>query len=250
MALTFGPGINIGSGINLTSEIVSTTGSANFVSASSQYLNATSVSVGTTLSTYEWWFYLTSLPTSYAGMFNNRGGGTATNGFNVYIDSSGFIYFNSSGGITSVLYNGGGAGISLNTWHHIAINRTSTLNRWSCYIDGVSTSLAQTNTTTNNTIILGYDPNASGSAYFNGYISNFRYVKGVQVYTGNFTVPTSPLTATQSAGTNISAITGTQTQLLLNTVNGAGFLTDSSTFNITVTNNNGVTSSALNPFGL
>ena len=49
---------------------------------------------------------------------------------------------------------------------------------------------------------------------FGGYISNLRVVKGVAVYTGNFSPPTSPLTATQSAGTNIAAITGTQTSLL------------------------------------
>jgi hypothetical protein len=73
-------------------------------------------------------------------------------------------------------------------------------------------------------------------------------VKGVAVYTGAFTVPTSPLATTQGAGTNISAITGTQTQLLLNTYQGAGFLTDTSANAFTVTNNGGATSAALNPF--
>ena len=60
--------------------------------------------------------------------------------------------------------------------------------------------------------------------------------------------PTAPLATTQSAGTNISAITGTQTQLLLNTPNNASFLVDSSTNAFTVTNNGSVTSNALNPF--
>ncbi|NBS62524.1 MAG: LamG domain-containing protein, partial [Microbacteriaceae bacterium] len=46
------------------------------------------------------------------------------------------------------------------------------------------------------------------------YMSNVRVVKGVAVYTGNFTVPSTPLAITQSSGTNISAITGTQTSLL------------------------------------
>jgi len=46
------------------------------------------------------------------------------------------------------------------------------------------------------------------------YMSNVRVVKGVAVYTGNFTVPSTPLALTQSSGTNISAITGTQTSLL------------------------------------
>ena len=60
---------------------------------------------------------------------------------------------------------------------------------------------------------------------------------------------TFPDATTQSSSTNISAITGTQTQLLLNTYSaGANFLTDTSTNAFTVTNNGAVTSSATNPF--
>jgi hypothetical protein len=73
-------------------------------------------------------------------------------------------------------------------------------------------------------------------------------VKGVQVYTGSYNVPAAPLTLTQGADVGVSAITAGQTELLLNTINGANFLADSSTNNFTVTNVNGVTSSALNPF--
>jgi len=90
------------------------------------------------------------------------------------------------------------------------------------------------------------DHNASGNG--SGNLSNVRVVRGVAVYTGAFTPPTAPLTVTQGAGTNISAITAGQTQLLLNTVDGANFLVDSSTNAITVTNTGAVTSSALNPF--
>jgi hypothetical protein len=46
--------------------------------------------------------------------------------------------------------------------------------------------------------------------------------------------------STQSSGTNISAITGTQTSLLLNTVIGPNYITDSSSFVTTLTNTGGV----------
>ena len=136
---------------------------------------------------------------------------------------------------------------SINNWYHVAMtyNGAGTVTLW---VDGVSIGtwassglVASSQTTQIGTFETGENP-------FIGNISNFRVVKGVAVYTGAFTPPTAPLTTTQSSGTNISAITGTQTQLLLNTYQGAGFLTDASTNNFTVTNIGSVTSAALNPF--
>jgi hypothetical protein len=71
-------------------------------------------------------------------------------------------------------------------------------------------------------------------------------VIGLGVYTGAFTVPTSPLALTQSSGTNISAITAGQTQLLL-PLNVSPF-TDSSTNAITVTNTGTVVPGVQYPF--
>ena len=85
------------------------------------------------------------------------------------------------------------------------------------------------------------DHGASGNG--SGNLSNVRVVRGVAVYTGTFTPPTSALALTQSSGINISAITAGQTQLLL-PLNATPF-TDSSTNAITVTNTGTVTSSAL-----
>jgi alpha-tubulin suppressor-like RCC1 family protein/two-component sensor histidine kinase len=87
----------------------------------------------------------------------------------------------------------------------------------------------------------------AGSTFVTGFMSNLRVVKGVGVYTGNFTTPTSPLTSTQSSGTNIAAIADTSTSLL--TCQSATIIDNSST-PLTITNN-GTTqvSRAYSPFG-
>jgi len=135
----------------------------------------------------------------------------------------------------------------LNNWYHVAMtyNGSGTVTLW---VGGASVGTWASSglvASSNTTQIGCFD---SGGNPFSGNISNMRVVKGVAVYTGAFTPPTAPLATTQSSGTNISAITGTQTQLLLNTYQGAGFLTDASTNNFTVTNIGSVTSAALNPF--
>jgi hypothetical protein len=68
-------------------------------------------------------------------------------------------------------------------------------------------------------LTIGNENTATTLAAFVGYLTNFRWVKGLAVYTGNFTVPTSALTATASAnpygGSNTVAIGSGYTKLLL-----------------------------------
>jgi hypothetical protein len=115
-----------------------------------------------------------------------------------------------------------------NNWHHYALTRSG--NTWNMYVDG---NLESTGTYSGsyNTALgglrLGYSTWDGSNGWFKGLLSNVRFVKGVVVYTGAFTPSKKPLTATQLPSTNISAITGTQTSLLLNTVSGAS-LADSS----------------------
>lgn len=96
--------------------------------------------------------------------------------------------------------------ITNNVWTHVALvkNGTSVL----LYINGTQSGVTQTIT---GSVYTGGTLNQIGTCnstnYFNGYISNLRFTKGIAVYTGNFTVPTSPLDLLQSAGTNIAAIT-------------------------------------------
>ena len=134
------------------------------------------------------------------------------------------------------------------SWTHVAITRngsgTGNLRFW---INGVGQTVHAGDDTTNYT---GQGPiqisgPGSGYGFFEGNISNLRIVKGVAVYTGNFTVPTANLTATQSSGTNISAITGTQTSLLCCQ---SATVIDNSASARTITNT-GVTVSDVAPFG-
>ena len=134
----------------------------------------------------------------------------------------------------------------LNAWHHIAITRQSgSIKMW---VDGTQAG----STYSANVLDMGAnmqlrimgDHGASGNG--SGNLSNVRVVKDVAVYTGAFTPPTSALALTQSSGTNISAITAGQTQLLL-PLNATPF-TDSSTNAITVTNTGTVVPGVQYPF--
>jgi hypothetical protein len=104
-----------------------------------------------------------------------------------------------------------------NAWHHIALVGLGTT--WKLYVDG---TLARTsswseaskpNITDGDAWIGGW----MGNERFSGYVSNFRYVIGTAVYTSNFTPPSPPLAATQSAGGSGVASISSGTTLLLNT---------------------------------
>jgi len=132
-----------------------------------------------------------------------------------------------------------------NTWYHIAVTRQS--GAGTMWLNGVSigTNASLTgNYTTQSVLKIGYTGLAN--SYWNGYISNVRLVKGTAVYTGNFTVPTNILRTTQSAMTNIIALTGTETVLL--TLQNATII-DNSINAFTITNNNSVSiTTAVAPF--
>lgn len=101
------------------------------------------------------------------------------------------------------------------TWYHLAYVRVG--NNMFFYVNGTSLGGASTAITgslgTGGTTWIGCE--TGQGAFFNGYISNLRVVNGSAIYTGNFTPPTRPLTATQiSTATNISSITTETTTLL------------------------------------
>jgi hypothetical protein len=110
---------------------------------------------------------------------------------------------------------------AINNWYHWAVVRSS--GTTTVYRSGAvrGTAFADTNNITNTTdpLTIGNENTAGSLAAYVGLITNFRWVKGLAVYTGNFTVPTAALTATADAnpygGSNTQAIPAGVTKLLL-----------------------------------
>jgi hypothetical protein len=137
--------------------------------------------------------------------------------------------------------SGGGTGITsganfvVGSWNHIAAVRQSGIV--TVYCNGIGGTPTSNTMDINNT---SYVPTIArythtGSLYFNGVISNLRYVKGTAVYTSNFTPPTSPLTA----------ISGTSFLSLQNAT-----IIDNSTNALTITNNGSVVTTVQYPFNV
>ena len=85
--------------------------------------------------------------------------------------------------------------ISDNKWHHVAIVRNGTA--FNLYQDGTSIANVTSSITVNNSTAK-FAVGALGeytSGHWQGWISNYRFVKGTAVYTSNFTPATSPLAA-------------------------------------------------------
>lgn len=98
--------------------------------------------------------------------------------------------------------------LPLDTWSHLAYVRSG--NDHKLYLNGKVTSATSTisgahNAGTTSPLTIGARSNASVG--FTGDIAFARICKGLAVYTGDFTVPTTALETTQSSSTNISSIT-------------------------------------------
>jgi len=234
-------------------EVAPTSGSYTFDNTTTQYLRSASTGYAATDFkradfTIECWVYPLS----------NQGGwtpivsiGSAVGGTEIRIGAS-MGGNNLAGG----LYPGGGRDtyigsvqMTANAWHHLALVRSGTT--MSFYLDGVRTgqdvSADFNNADFANTgyIYIAQNPWA-GDGGFHGRVSNVRFVKGLAVYTGDFTPPSQSLALTQSAGTNIAAITN-QTTFLMSMAPGSS-LVDSSSSAIVMNAVGSPTASADRPF--
>jgi hypothetical protein len=170
-----------------------TYGGSGYFNGSTDYLTTPSnaaFAFGTGDFTLECWIY--TIAASDRGIYEGRASGSGTTGFTLTAFTSSVIR----------VYTGSSALISssgttyLNTWTHVAVVRSSSIT--TLYINGTSvgTSASMGNLTDTTPVIGGgrYTGTTTVTSFFNGYISNFRMVKGTAVYTANFTLPTIPVT--------------------------------------------------------
>jgi hypothetical protein len=93
------------------------------------------------------------------------------------------------------VFTGNAATPALGIWQHAAIVRSGSTMLW--FINGVLGMTATTSATIGGFVLISADVTNSDNGDFNGYIDELRVVKGVAVWTSNFTPPTAPYTATE-----------------------------------------------------
>ena len=156
----------------------------------------TELNFGTGEFTIEGWFYFDSSATPNNGLFQicgDTGGLSASaNTLSINLETSGGRTYQLYGASTGGWRTGGNDHEFLPfKWNHVAEVRSS--GTITIYING-RPSQSWSDTTTYN-----YDAAAVGGYYttgylWNGYISNFRIVKGTALYTSEFTPSAVPLT--------------------------------------------------------
>jgi hypothetical protein len=205
----------------------SQTGWGNYFDGSGDYLtatNSTNLNPGTGDFTLECWVYATAAVTSLSVYEGSQ------NGIVIGFDGSSQLAVAQSN--VAYLLNDTTA-FTLNQWVHIAVARSGTT--LSLFKNGsrVATATNSTNFATSSENRIG---RSAGTAYFTGYISNLRLVKGTAVYDpsqSTLTVPTAPLTAI----TNTSLLTCQSNRFV-----------DNSTNAFAITRNGDVSVQAFSPF--
>jgi len=216
-----------------TSQYLSVVGSGDFQFGSAAF-------------TIEGWFFVTS--TSYQRLWS------FPDGDNVEILGSTLYYWN---GVNAPVGSGSNV-VPQNQWFHVALVKTDSTHV-KVYVNGTSviTDSSPYTSVTSRALAIGGEVNASvtgqsGSAgvtdgFLTGNVTNFRVVKGLAVYTVNFSTPIKPFSATQSSSVNIAAIPSSATVLLLTMADTGALTTDTSGSSKSVTNVGGATYDALTP---
>lgn len=149
--------------------------------------------------TMEAWVYPVTNTEGYPIIVSQDDGGNNNQCFQFRLVTSNntlqFIYWTSSARSSAVAVTTTNS-VKLNQWNHVAVCWTGTnlylfINGIVGFSGAVSTMYGATNSPT----WIGVLSSLNTTAFFKGYISNVRMIKGTALYTSNFTPPTTPLTA-------------------------------------------------------
>ena len=227
-------------------EVSMSSGSLYF-SGSPNYLSIPNTNIGNLTGnpfTIEAWIYLTAYATLtnfYAAAIFTTTSTSAANGGNFGLQFllngtvnsyTGFsVQANNGALLTNINYS-----LSLRTWYHVALTRTSA-GVFTVYVNGLSvgSTTNATGWTDNSPYAIGRNNQSGYEYYFPGNISNFRLNIGTPLYSANFA---PPILAVSSVA---------NTKLLLNTFAAQPFV-DNSGNNNTITINGSVTSNTLSSF--
>jgi hypothetical protein len=216
----------------------SQTGWSNFFDGTGDYLSVatqTQLGFGTGDFTVECWAYITTTPvTNTRGLFHIATAINATvSGYGIGITTGLAVQFYSGNTFTT-----SSTTISLNTWNHFALVKSSGTVR--LYVNGVQPttngSIADSQNFTTAVATIGTWYSTGTGFEITGYVSNFMATKGGALYTSTFTPSTTPLTTTVSAGT-VSLLTCQSNRFIDNSTNA---------FALTVNGNTSV--QAFSPF--
>jgi len=229
--------VNVGGSVNISGGQTSITttsttgGSLSFSQSSRQYLSATVPTIGTNDFTIEYWMF----NGSGTSIFNGAGTVGATYGIFVQ-GQSGYwqISVGNGSGWTVTSLNFQPLAATVGVWTHHAFVRSGGV--FQVYVNGTSVYSKSMPSVSIANQYLQIGAQTRNSLYFGGNITNFRFVNGSAVYTGNFTPPNQPLTAISN------------TALLLDVVNSGAYLTDTSGNSVSVSPTNGVSYSSATPF--
>lgn len=174
--------------------------------------------------TLEFWIYLTTFTgTTYnngssdvSSVIGNANQGDQTNYWSFGPISNGtarFYYFNG----TPQTPISSTETVKLGQWNHLALTKTS--SGVTIFVNGVASTTSAYNGTPQSSGTVPLTIGRINGTNFKGYISNLRIVKGTAVYTGNFTLPTAPLTAITNtrllmSGTNAGIVDVTKRNVI------------------------------------
>ena len=154
---------------------------------------STQFDFGTGDFTIDFWYYPTAHK-NWSELWDTRTGQYTAGGTVLYTDANGIIYFyvtNGSSGTIAITGNS----LSLNTWSHIEVSRSSGSTK--LFINGEQSGSTYTDsndyTNPSTSVKIGTDQSNTYSA--TGYFNDFRVINGTALHTANFTPPTEPVTA-------------------------------------------------------